>query len=146
MLACLVLASVRPAAAHDQDREPQFKYVAGTEDVHAGCTGSLELTEHSLVFRCAPYTVAVSYHSIELMQYRSGVSRRVRRLNLAWKLEPPVSIGGKNRYFAVVFRKGGARHAIILRVPSDEMRPYLAEIDLKTGRRVDVQRHEDYEE
>jgi hypothetical protein len=143
-LGLVALGSVA-AAAHGQDREPRFRYVAGTQDVHPDCIGAVELTERSLVFRCAPSTVEVPYDTIEIMQYRSDVSRRVRHMKLNWREEPPLDSGGKNRYFTIVYLTDGTRHAIILRVPSDEMRPYLAEIDLKAGRRVDVQRHEDYE-
>ncbi|HUI44046.1 MAG TPA: hypothetical protein VL523_18940 [Terriglobia bacterium] len=144
-LGLLVLVTARAAPAADQAREPRFKYVGGTEDVLPGCTGTLQVTAEGLAFKCAQYTVDVPYDSIEIMQFRADVSRRIRKMKLNWRVEPPYGGGSKNRYFAVVYKKSGARYAIVLQVPSDEMRPYLAEIDLKAGRRVDVQRHEDYE-
>jgi len=87
----------------------------------------------------------VPYDAIEIMQYRADVTRHVRRLKVQWRVTPPIGGGNKNRYFTLVYRTSGATHALVLEVPVEQMRPYLAEIDLKVGRRVDVQRHEDYE-
>ena len=98
-----------------------------------------------MAFRCAQYAVNIPYDGIQLMQYRAGVSREVLRMKLKWKVRPPYSAGSKNRYFTVVYRTSGIPHAIVLDIPSGGMLPYLAEIDLKVGRRVDVQQHEDYE-
>lgn len=144
-LSSIVLVATCAAPASDHAREPQFRYVGGTEDVLPGCAGTLEITADALVYECAQYTVTVPYDSIEIMQYRADVSKRVRKLKVKWKVEPPFGGGGKNRYFALVYGRPGATRAVVLQVPADQMRPYLAEIDLKAGRRVDVQRHEDYE-
>ncbi|HEY6290168.1 MAG TPA: hypothetical protein VI455_01220 [Terriglobia bacterium] len=132
-------------AASDQAREPRFKYVGGTESVPGGCVGVLQLALDSMAFKCEPSTVTVPYGAIEIMQYRADVTRHVRRLKVRWWVDPPVGGGNKNRYFTLVYRASGATHAMVLEVPADQMRPYLAEIDLKVGRRVEVQRHEDYE-
>ncbi|HEV2177046.1 MAG TPA: hypothetical protein VGW33_07565 [Terriglobia bacterium] len=142
-LAALLLLA--PAAASAQKaKQPQFAYVAGTEDVLAGCEGTIELTSQQLSFLCAQYSLHAPYAAISRMEYRSGVSRSVRKLKLKWKLKPPEGGGKKNRYFTIVYREGGATHVVVLEVAPDEMQPYLAEIDLKAGRRVDVQNHEDY--
>jgi len=133
------------ASAVDKPKEPQFSYVAGTESVLAGCQGTLEVTSDALTFLCAQYSVHAPYDSISMMEYRADVSRTVRKMKLDWKLRPPAGGGKKNRYFTVVYQDGGTNHAIILQVAPDAMRPYLAEIDLKAGKRVDVQSHEEYE-
>ena len=141
----LLLICAAPAPASERSREPKFKYVGGTENVLGGCVGVLQLASDSMAFNCAPFKVTVPYEAIEIMQYRADVRRHVRRLRVAWRIYPPHGGGSKNRYFTIVYRSSGATHVLVLEVPSDEMRPYLAEIDLKVGRRVDVQRHEDYE-
>lgn len=134
------------ALSSNRAEAAQFAYVGGTENILEHCTGTLQLTPESLAFRCAQYAVSIPYDNIEIMQYRHDVGRRVRKLKLKWKERPPRGGGGnKNRYFTVVYRASGAAHAVVLEVEPDEMRPYLAEIDLKAGRRVDVERHEDYE-
>lgn len=129
----------------DRTHQPQFKYAGGTEDVLFGCAGTLQINSSSLTYTCAQYSVDIPYSGIEIMQYRADVTRRVRKLKLKWHVYPPMGGGHINRYFTLVYRISGSTHVLVLEVPNDEMRPYLAEIDLKCGRRVDVQRHEDYE-
>ncbi len=82
------------------------------------------------------------------MQYRSDVSTKVRRLKVRWKVQPNYQFkflyGKRNRFFSVVYRLGGATHVVVLQVSPEAMRPYLAEIDLKAEKRVEVQGYEDY--
>ena len=125
--------------------EPQFKYAGGTEGILPGCAGTLQITSSSLTYSCAPSSLEIPYGAIEIMQYRADVTRHVRKLKVKWHVPPPMGGGHNNRYFTLVYRVSGATHVLVLEVPNDEMRTYLAEIDLKCGRRVDVQRHEDYE-
>ncbi len=132
------------AFSREKPISPQFKYVGGTEDLVEGCEGNLELTSAVLTFKCPPGSVSVPYSSITLLEYRSNVSRRIRKLKLHWKVSPPYGGGSKNRFFTVLFAEGGASRAIVLKVPPQSMRPYLAEIDLKAGKRVEVENHEEY--
>jgi len=85
------------------------------------------------------------FGSIVLMQFRPDLSRHVRHLKLKWKVWPDVGGGKKNRYFTVVYREEGVPHAVILKVEPLLMRPYLAEIELKSGKRVEVKGYEQYE-
>jgi hypothetical protein len=132
-------------AESERIKEPQFKYAGGTEAILAGCSGILQLAPESMKYKCTQYSLTIPYRAIEIMQYRADVSRRVRKLKLKWRVAPPAGGGHKNRYFTMLYRISGVPHVIVLEVPNEEMRPYMAEIDLKCGRRVDVQRHEDYE-
>ena len=140
----LVLANARPITSN-RTQKPQFEYAGGTEDLPSACRGTLQLTSDSMIFTCPQHSIAIPYRALETMQYRADVTRRVRKMRLKWRLPPPMGGGHTNRYFTLVYRLSSAAHVVILQVPSDEMNPYLAEIDLKCGRRVDVQRHEDYE-
>ena len=140
-VALLLLAAAGDA---QKARQPQFSYVGGTEDVLEGCQGTLELTSQELSFLCAQYALHAPYSAITRMEYRSNISRSVRRLKLKWKVRPPEGSGKKNRYFTIVYQAGGATRVVVLEVEPDQMEPYLAEIDLKAGRRVDVESHEDY--
>jgi hypothetical protein len=121
-----------------------FKYVGGTEKLSEDCQGKLEITSSSLVFSCPEGSIRIPYDSIVVMQYRSDVSRQVRRMKLDWVLKPLSVRRKNNRYFTLVYTRQGRKQAIILDVSPDAMRPYLAEIDLKSGRRVDVENHEKY--
>jgi hypothetical protein len=145
----MLLAIVLPAcsAADGKEKKPeqeQFKYVGGTELIQEGCRGNLELTSSALTFRCSGASISASYSSISLMQYRSNISRQVMKMKIAWKVRPAAKHGKRNRYFTVLYNDGGSARAIVLDVTPAVMQPYLAEIDLKAGKRVEVQTHEEY--
>jgi hypothetical protein len=125
--------------------EAEFKYAGGTEKIPEGCRGRLQLTAGDLSFACFQYEVTVPYSSIQLMEYRPNISRRVWKLKPKWKVRPMGGGGKRNHYFAVAFTQDNKTHVIVLEVPPDAMRPYLAEIDLKAGRRVEVMGYEDYQ-
>jgi len=131
--------------AREKALRPHFKYVAGTEDMAYGCTGAVQLTTDTLIFRCEERTVAIPYASVSVMQYRPDVSKKIRKMNLNWKPALPHGGGKKNRFFTIVYNENGAAHAMILEVTPDAMRPYLAEIDLKSGKRVEVRGYESYD-
>jgi len=144
----LVLAIMLPALAvagwGKKHEEPLFKYVGGTEQIQQGCKGNLELTSQALTFKCTDGSVSASYSSINLMQYRTNVSRQVLSMKLDWKVKPTGKHGKRNRFFTVLYNEAGTARAFVLDVAPETMQPYLAEIDLKAGKRVEVQSHEDY--
>ncbi len=143
----MLLAAVSFAGGEGA-RAPQFKFVGGTEAVAAGCEGNLELAVKALNFICPQGSISVPYSSINFMQFRPDVSKKVWKLKLKWKVRPQVTeplVGGKhNRYFTVVYDKEGTPEAMVLAVSPQAMRPYLAEIDLKSGKRVEVKSFEEY--
>ena len=146
-LATLVLAGGTASRAEEAPK-PQFEYSAGTESIPDGCEGNLELTSEALIFKCAKGEVTAPFDSITLMQYRSEVSKKIRRLKVRWKLRPPFQIpffhSRRNRFFSVAYRLGGVTHVLVLKVAPQAMRPYLAEIDLRAEKRVEVESFEDY--
>lgn len=126
-----------------------FKYAGGTENLFEGCAGNLEVLPAVLTFKCEAGSVSVPYSSISLMQYRPDVSKKVWKMKPKWKVKPayvvPVLGGKRNRFFTVLFSADGARRAVVLEVLPGVMRPYLAEIDLKSGKRVEVLGYEKYD-
>jgi len=145
-VAALLLAGT--LSAREEQPKPQFKYAAGTESLSQGCEGNLEIGSEGLTFKCVGGSVSAPYASISLMQYRSDVSRKVRRMKVKWTVRPeyvtPLLGGKRNRFFTVVFRTGDAIRVVILRVQPEAMRPYLAEIDLRAEKRVEVESFEEY--
>lgn len=137
LLAAVAVAA--PARKHSQGAA-EFQYVGGTQQPQERCDGQLALTQTAMIFECPEGRVTAPYKSIVLMEYRSRLSRRVRHMKLAWTLKPPRGGGGHNRFFTVVFRAGNQRQAMVLKVSAATLRPYLAELDLRVGRRVDVER------
>jgi hypothetical protein len=126
-------------------REAVFQYAGGTEKIEIDCAGKLEVTLEGLLFKCPAGSVDMPFSTITLMQFRPDVSPRVRKLKLKWTTYPTILIAGKqNRYFTVVCKKQGVTHVVVLRVDPLSMRPYLAEIELKSGKRVEVMPYEDY--
>lgn len=146
-LATLLLA-VGALSAREEPLRPPFRYAAGTENLIEGCEGNLELSREGMSFRCLGGAANIPYASITRMEYRSDISAKVSKLKVKWKLRPAYSkplFGGKRyRFFAVVYRVDNLTHALVLRVPPGVMRPYLAEIDLKADRRVEVENLEEY--
>jgi hypothetical protein len=146
-LATLLLAAGTLAALEKTSRPP-FRYVGGTENLAPDCEGNLELGQEGMSFRCPAGAVEIPYASITRMEYRSDISSKVRKLKVRWKLRPsylrPLFVGKRHRFFAVVYRADDGTHVVVLRVPPGLMRPYLAEIDLKTQRRVEVENLEEY--
>ncbi len=146
--ACLLAALlIVPGSAYGRQKPKgsEFKYAGGTETLRGGCEGALEVASAIMTFKCPSGSVSVPYASITEMQYRSAVSPRVRKLKLNWKVPLPSGGGRRNRYFSVVFAEAGATRVMILAASEQAMRPYLAEIDLKAGKRIEVQSHEDYD-
>ena len=133
----------RKEEKREKPKEAQFKYAGGTEAVPANCDGRLEVGQEALTFKCFQYALAIPYASINLMQYRPEVSKEVWKRKPKWKVRPAGGGGKQNRYFTVRYTEGGATHVVVLDVPPDAMRPYLAEIDLKAGRRVEVKGYEE---
>ena len=113
-----------------------FKYVAGTEAMPKGCEGQLEVTESALVFQCGEQSLTAPYKAITEMDFMPRVSRKIRKMKLPWKIKPSSSHGKHEGFFTVLYSEKGQRRAIILKVRTDTMRPYMAEIDLKTGRPI----------
>jgi hypothetical protein len=125
------------ARSHD---EAVFRYVAGTETMPKGCTGKLEVTESDLVFRCAEQSLTIPYGAITQMEFQPRVSKRIRKMKLAWTIKPTSAHSKHEGFFSVLFSDKGQTRAIILKVRDETMRPYMAEIDLKTGRPIESRR------
>jgi hypothetical protein len=123
--------------------EPPFDYVGGTENIQPGCAGKLEVLTDGLAFTCPTGSVNLPFAAITLMQYRPDLSDEVREMKIAWRVQPPHDKARHNKYFTVVSNEHGTIHAVVLSVERESMRPYLAEIELKSGKSVEVYRSYD---
>ena len=132
----------------EEGPSPQFTYKGGTEDLSRGCDGNLEINPLNLTFRCETGLIEIPYSAITSMQYRSDISKKVRKMKVNWKVDPPSKIlplpTKKNRFFTVIYRLSGSSRVMVLEVEPSAMRPYLAELDLRTDKRVEVQSWEEY--
>jgi len=146
-MGCLLVAWLALAASafpkHKQP-EPSFQYAGGTEKIARSFGGNLEVTAEALVFKCPLATVTMPFASISFMEFRSDISQRVRKLQIHWQVYPEKRLRKQNRYFTVVYKDAGETHILVLQVAPSAMRPYLAEIELKSGKRVEVMGYEEY--
>ncbi len=137
-------------AVREHAQKPAFKYIGGTMLLPDSCEGNLEMGNEAMIFECGERSVRIPYNTIRFMQYRPDISRKVRRLKPHWKVEPDIVspiIGGKgNRIFTIVYREKPQDpvETLVLAVSPEAMRPYLAEIDLRAGQRVEVENLDDY--
>ncbi|MBZ5564356.1 MAG: hypothetical protein LAP13_18295 [Acidobacteriia bacterium] len=143
LLALLLVVSV--ASGKKKTETPPFQYAGGTEQIQQDCGGKLEVSTDALTFKCPSTTLEIPFADITTMEYRPDLSRAVRRLKLQWKVQPHRGGGKKNRYFTILYKEQGQPRAVVLRVEPLVMRPYLAEIELKSGKRVEVFGYEQYE-
>ncbi len=135
------------ARAKEEPLPPQFKYEGGTEDLPGSCEGNLEMNPEAMTFRCWGGVIEVPYSAITAMEYRSEVSKKIRKMKVKWKVQPdtvsPILKAKKNKFFTVVYRVEGSPRVMVLRVPPRSMRPYLAELDLRSDKRVNVESYEE---
>ncbi len=154
LVALMVLAVIAGAgewaAARKKGGVKPFRFEGGTMTLPDGCKGLIEVGNAELNFKCTDGSASVSvpYEAITLMQYRPDISRKVRKMKINWKVKPgfggPLIRGrGENRLFAVIYQENGSTGALVLEVPPETMRPYLAEIDVKSGKRVEVKETEE---
>lgn len=152
LMACvmgLLVAGESPAREHAA--KPAFKYVGGTMALPEQCEGNLEMSSTAMTFECAEASVRIPYTAIRFMQYRTDISRKVRRMKPHWRVPPQTTsplMGAKgNRYFTIVYKEKAESplDTLVLEVSPDAMRPYLAEIDLRAGQRVEVENLDDYD-
>lgn len=122
---------------------PLFLYEAGTENLARGCGGKLEVLKDALAFTCPQGSVTMPFSAITLMQYRPDVSKQVVGMNIDWKVRPALDRARDNIYFTVLCNENGKTRAVVLRVDVVSLRPYLAEIELKSGKNVQVYRSYD---
>ena len=138
-LLVLLAVAVTPVLGHGSNTGmPDFFYAGGTATLRSGCSGTLGISNASMTFECPQGSVTIPYSSITLMQYRPKLSQKVRRMKLRWKVRPYESASKKNLLFTVLYKEGDTTQALVLRVLPDDMRPYLAEIELNAGKRIEV--------
>jgi hypothetical protein len=123
---------------HANSAANDFAYVGGTEHLQYDCEGELEVAPSAMTFRCPAGAITIPFDTITHMEYRPKLSVTVQKMKLRWTAKPIGSGRKKNRYFTVLYRKDNRVHAVVLQVAPNEMRPYLAVLELHTGKRIAV--------
>jgi len=99
----------------------------------------LDLTDTTeLAYFCGKTEFRIPYSRIESVEYGQSVSRRYA----AAVLISPILLLSKERrhYVTLGFVDGqGAQQAVVFRVDKGDIRPVLAGLEARTGRRVEIQ-------
>ena len=98
-----------------------------------GCKGKLEVATSDLIFECGQHSLTIPYPAITQMEFQPQVSKKIRKMKLPWAIKPSSAHSRHQGFFSVVYSENGQTRAIILKTRDKTMRPYMAEIDLKTG-------------
>ena len=133
------------AQAKSQAGALPFEYAGGTEKIEQDSPGILEVTTEGLIFHSTNGNITLPFSTITIMEYRPNLSRQVRDLKVKWSVTPDPGGHSKNRYFTIVCKDKDTTRVVVLNVDPRSLRPYLAEIELKSGKRVDVYEHVDYQ-
>ncbi|HLW79152.1 MAG TPA: hypothetical protein VKU44_06080 [Terriglobia bacterium] len=136
------------SSAYGRDKKPkgaEFLYLGGTEAIRVKCNGRVELGQQALTYKCEGHVIVIPYASIVHMQYRNDISKDILTLDVRWWARPELERVKDNRYFTIEYRAGEAIHIMVFDVRSEVMIPYFAEIDLKSGKRVEVRGYESYD-
>jgi hypothetical protein len=128
----------------DKDVDPPFQYIAGTEDIAKNCAGRLEVLKDRFTFSCPNTTLTLMFADVSLMQYRPDVSQQVMNMPVPWKIKPLLTRVRENKYFTIVSNNQGKLRVVVLHVEENDMRPYFAEIELRSGK--SVQEYRSYDE
>jgi hypothetical protein len=136
LLGALLLTQTLPAG------QPGFhaELIGGTVPELAGkSTAEVNLGNvHALFVHCGHEEVVIPYDKVNSLEYGQNVSRRY----VAAVLVSPVLLLSKSRkHFVTVgyTDNDGRQQALVFRVSKGDIRPVLAGLEARTGRRVEYQ-------
>ena len=143
LIVLFVVVSLNPVVAQTK---LGFQYVGGTWELKDRCHGQLQIETDRMAFKCKEQILGLPYESLVHMEYRPIPSNKIRDTRVRWQRKPPFAswfkipwIRRENKYFSVVFTKKGVLGAVVFKVTSRVMLPYLAEIDLRSGKHVKME-------
>ena len=111
-------------------------------DLPHRASGRIEISdEEALLFRCREGGVRIPYASIHALEYGQQVSRRYAEAIL---ISPLLLLSKSRRHFVTIsyLDDGGRQQALVFRVDKRDVRPVLAVLEARTGRRVEYQDEE----
>ncbi len=135
LTACGVLTGYLPAAQPGGARA----YLTGTTvpDFPSKCDVRLDMTgDQELLFVTRQLTLHVPYEKVNTVEYGQHVGRRYAEAVL---LSPLFLLSKTRKHFVTVgyVDANGRQQALVLQVGKGDVRAVLAELEAKTGRRVE---------
>ncbi len=131
----LVLAAAGPSV--------KAEYIGGTlPGVPAKSGARLDLTSpDALLFRCGSAELRIEYRKINEVEYGQTVSRRYAEAIL---ISPVLLLSKSRKHFVTIGYEDaeGRQQALVFRVDKGDIRPALASLEARTGRRIEYQDEE----
>jgi hypothetical protein len=122
--------------------EPGFRaqFVGGTlSSIPAKTNAHLDLTgSDAMVFRSGGTELRIVYQKINALEYGQAVNRRIAEAVL---LSPIFLLSKSRKHFVTVeyVDSGGKQQALVFRVEKGDIRPVLAALEARSGRRIEFQ-------
>ena len=139
-LVCLLAASLAVAPARAEPVGARVEYVGGTlSALSANTEGRLRTTDPRYLSVAARGTeIRIPYEDINLLEYGQNASRRYV---LALTISPILLLSKSRRHFLTIGYQDpeGRQQALVFRVHKDDLRPLLASLEARTGRKVEYQ-------
>ena len=134
---CALAVGAKPPA-----REPGFRIqcAGGTlAGVSSRITSRVDLTGVAeMVFHCGKTEFRLPYAKVESVEYGQNVSRRYAAAVL---ISPLLLLSKERKHFVTLafVDADGKQQAVVFRVAKEDIRPMLAALEARTGRRVEYQ-------
>jgi hypothetical protein len=122
--------------------EPGVKaqFIGGTlAGVPAKSAARLDLTSaEALLFHCGQTELRIAYQKINTVEYGQNVSRRYAAAIL---ISPVLLLSKARKHFVTIgyADSEGKQQALVFRVEKGDIRPVLASLEARTGRRIEFQ-------
>ena len=120
--------------------QPGWKtqFIGGTvAGVKAKSSARIDLTgAEALVVQFDKSTLRIDYRKIHTLEYGQTVSRRYAAAIL---ISPMLLLSKARRHYVTVgfLDEAGAQQALVIRIEKGDIRPVLASLEARTGRRVE---------
>ena len=135
-IGCLALALSLTATEHGV----KVQVVGGTvSSIAAKASLRLDLTRaDSLVFHFGKNDLGIAYNKINTVEYGQNVSRRYAAAVL---ISPVLLLSKTRKHFVTIgyLDQEGKQQALVIRVEKGDIRPVLASLEARTGRRIEYQ-------
>jgi hypothetical protein len=139
-LLCLLAVPLLLSAAGNSVKA---EYIGGTlAGISPKSSARLDLTSpDALIFRCGSAELRIDYERINEIEYGQNVSRRYAEAIL---ISPVLLLSKSRKHFVTIGYEDLAGHqqALVFRVAKGDIRPALASLEARTGRRIEYQDEE----
>ena len=134
----LVSGLVLSLAATAAEPGVRAQIVGGTvPDLPAKSNARLDLSgAEALVLRCGKSELRIDYHRVNTLEYGQNVSRRYAAAIL---ISPVLLLSKSRKHFVTLGYADaeGRQQAVVFRVDKGDIRPVLAGLEARTGRRFE---------